>query len=57
MDIHKRFGCVQPEKTQSPVGPVTHQQRHRPVQAETVVQLIAEGVQVIQPIRFAVSVK
>lgn len=57
MNIHKCFRCIQPKYTQSPVGLVGHQQRHRPIQAEVSVHVIGKGIQVIQPIRFIISGK
>ena len=57
VNVHIRLGCVQPEQTQSPVGLVGNQQRHRPVQAKATVHVVGEDIQVIQPIRFSISVK
>lgn len=57
VNVHKRFGCIEPEYTQSPVRLVGHQQRHGAIQAEAAVQVIRKDIQVIQPIRFTISVK
>lgn len=56
MNVHKRFGRVEPEDAQSPVGLVGQQQRHGAVQAEASVDGVGEGVQVVQPVRFRLSV-
>lgn len=57
VNVHIRLGCVQPEQTQSPVGLVGNQQRHRPVEAKAAVHIIGEDIQVVQPIRFSISVR
>lgn len=56
-NVQEGFGGVEPEDAQRPAGPVGQQQRHRPVQAQPAVQLVGEGVQVIEPVGFPVSVE
>lgn len=56
-DVHKGLGGVQPEHAHSPLWFVGEQQRHGAVQAEAAVQLVGEDVQVVQTIRFPVSVE
>lgn len=55
MNVHKRFGRVEPEDAQSPVGLVGQQKRDGAVQAEAGVDRVGEGVQVVQPVRFRPS--
>lgn len=57
LNVYKGLRSIQPKYTQSPVWLVGHHQWHRSIQAQATVQLIGENIQVVQPIRFAVSVK